>query len=112
MLRQILTWRVTVSPDIVKWQLSVSKSVQGIVTDKSWKGIVLTFVKLSFFLNLNVTIDELYGQVCFLYEAVDRPDVESNIAQGNCAVHGKLEISKVRNQNTNIYTNCHKRHLV
>ena len=25
------------SPDMVKWQLSLSKSVQGIVTDKSWE---------------------------------------------------------------------------
>ena len=40
--------------------------------------------------NLDVSGDELDGQVCFLDKAVDGPDVESNIAQRYCAVHRKL----------------------
>ena len=39
----VFTWRVTVSPDMVKWQLSLSKSVHGIVTDKSWERRLLLF---------------------------------------------------------------------
>ena len=82
------------SPDMVKWQLSLSKSVQGIVTDKSWEcrlSITIS-VWLLLYENLDVSVDELDGQVCFLDKAVDGPDVKSNIAQRYCAVHRKLNV--------------------
>ena len=48
------------------------------------------FTWLVLYENLDVSVDELDGQVCFLDKAVDRPDVKSNIAQRYCAVHRKL----------------------
>ena len=80
------------SPDIVKWQLSLSKSVQGIVTDKSWewRSLSLVCVAGSLYENLYVSVNELNRQVSFLDKAVDGPDVKSNIAQRYRAVHGKL----------------------
>ena len=97
---------------MVKWQLSVSSSVHGIVTDKSWKkdlvlslswiigkNTLLWIIGKKHFIrpqHLNISIDKLNGQVRLLDEAVDCADVESNIAQGYCPVHRELEMSGIK----------------
>ena len=92
---------------MVKWQLSVSNSVHGIVTDKSWKmvwfcfccGLLAKKPRLDYWQktfyspqHLNISVDELNRQVRLLDEAVDCADVESNIAQGYRSVHRELEM--------------------
>ena len=52
--------------------------------------IVIVFLHSLVYTNLYVSVHELNGQVCFLDKAVDGPDIKSNIAQRNCAVHRKL----------------------
>ena len=44
--------------------------------------------------HLNISVDELNGQVRLLDEAVDCADVESNIAQGYRSVHRELEMEQ------------------
>ena len=46
--------------------------------------------------HLNISVDELNGQVRLLDEAVDCADVESNIAQGYRSVHRELEMEGIR----------------